>query len=118
MSKRPTRPKAGESALPIPRSEFTSNCETDRPRSESPIVSVRKPSEVVPFPSPKPPLVASRSGIVGKGTKRVAFELILDIRNLLLAAGGPNAPVIPINKVPKRSRPSDAARDRESQGPQ
>ena len=114
MSERPTRRKAGDSAPRNPHSEFASNRETNRPRPESPIVSVRKPSEVVPFPSPKPPLVASRRGIVGKGTKRVAFELILDIRNLLLAAGGPNAPVIPINKVPKRSRPSDAARDRES----
>jgi len=102
MSKRPTRPKAGESALPIPRSEFTSNCETDRPRSESPIVSVRKPSEVVPFPSPKPPLIASRRRIVDKGTKRVAFELIPDIHNLLRAMGGPSAPVIPINRAQKR----------------
>ena len=126
MSKRPTRGKAGDSVPPTPRSEFTSVSKTNQPEQESPIASITtKPFEVVPFPSTQTPLSASddqtRRVIVGKGTKRVAFELVLDpdqrftTRHRMI---GPNASVLPMRKVQKRKRPSGIKRDGFSQGPQ
>jgi len=76
------------------------------------VISMKKPSKVIPFHSPKARFIASddqsRRVIVGIGRQRIALDFSTRITELPPATGDQPASILPIRKAPKRNRPSSA----------
>ena len=83
-----------------------------RPNQAAQMISLKKPSKIISFQSPKARLIASddqsRRVIVGIGKQRIALDFSTRITELPPATGDQPASVLFIRKAPKRNRPSSA----------
>ena len=72
------------------------------------VISMKKPSKVIPFLSTKPRFIASddqsRRVIVGIGRQRIALDFSTRITELPPTTGDQPASVLPIRRAPKRNR--------------
>ena len=81
-----------------------------QPNQAAQVISMKNPSKIIPFQSPKAQFIASddpsQRVIVGIGRQRVALDFSTRITELPPATGDQPASVLPIGKAPKRNRPS------------
>jgi hypothetical protein len=116
MTKRRSPMSAGDNATPVPCSEATAIPAPVPPNQAPTVVSIKKPSKVVPFSSAKPRFIASDEQssrtIFGIGTQRFALDFSTRVTKLPPSTGDFPAPILPIKQHRKQNRPSSAKRDR------
>jgi hypothetical protein len=82
----------------------------DQPNQVAQVISLKKPSKIIPFQSPKARFIASddqsQRVIVGIGTQRIALDFSTRITELPRTTGDQPASFLPTSKAPKRNRPS------------